>query len=115
MNKRSITIVAWVVLALAIGYYFGLKLTLQQGVKRVLSGLEDKQYFAAVLSVAVLERLEKVDVDGAKRLAATNLAFYYRSKVRDVDPARTAEVRNRIEKLSEHSPILKEKLAAPPP
>ena len=115
MNKRSLTIGASILLALAVGYYFGLRLALQQGVRKALSGLEDKHYFAAVLSVATLEKLENGDVDGAKRLAATNLAGYYRSKVRDADAARSAEVRDRIEKLSGHSPILKEKLGTPPP
>ena len=115
MNKRNIAIGASILLAFAVGNYFGLRLTFHQGVKKALSSLDDQQYFAAVLSVATLDRLENGDVDAAKRLAATNLASYYRSKGRRTDPVRSAEVRSRIEKLSEHSPILKEKLGAPPP
>ena len=115
MNKRNIAIGASILLAFAVGYYFGLRLTFREGVKRALSSLDDQQYFAAALSVATLERLEDGDVDAAKRLAAMNLASYYRSNVRRTDPARSAEVRGRIEKLSDHSPILKEKLGAPPP
>jgi hypothetical protein len=114
MNTRRIAIALWLIVAFITGYYLGMRFELAGYARRAFVGIGDQQYFAAALSVAGLERLERGDIEGAKRLLATDLAGYYRSTVRDADPRRQAQLCEQIQKTSEHSAVLKEMLAKPP-
>ena len=61
-----------------------------------------------------LTALENGDIDGTKRLLATNVSGYYRSSIKDDPFAIEPKLRETIEKTSEHSPVLKQMLATPP-
>ncbi len=113
MNTRRALIALWLFVAFIVGYFLGMRLDLAGYAHRAFVGITDQQYFASTLSIAGLERLERGDIDGAKRLLATNVSGYYRHPVRDADPRRQAQIREQIEKTSEHSPILKEMLMKP--
>jgi len=101
------------VVAFFLGYYLGMRLELAGYAHRAFRGITDQQYYATMLSIAGLERLERGDVDGAKRLLATNVSSYYRHPLRDSDPRRQAQIREQIQKTSEHSPMLKDMLTKP--
>jgi hypothetical protein len=65
MNQRRLLVVLSIVLAFATGYNLGFKWTAGWMAKSALKRLADSDFYAASLSVAGLERLEKGDVDGA--------------------------------------------------
>jgi hypothetical protein len=113
MNTRRVAIVLWLFVAFVVGYVLGIRLELAGYMHRAFRGVSDQQYYATMLSIAGLERLERGDIDGAKRLLSTNVSSYYRYPVGDTDPRRQAQIREQIEKTSEHSPLLKEMLAKP--
>ena len=113
MNFRRVAIGLWLFVAFTAGYVVDMRLELAGYLHRAFRGITDQQYFATTLSIAGLERLERGDIDGAKRLLATNISSYYRYPAPDVDPRRAAQLREQIQKTSEHSPMLKEMLAKP--
>ena len=75
--------------------------------------LADSDFYAATLSVAALHHLEKGDIDGAKRVLATDLSGYVRSKAKEVPSSHEAVLLQQIQKASEDSTILKQMLAQP--
>jgi hypothetical protein len=103
----------FIFLAFLSGYYLGLRLTLLEEAKRAFRDVGDTQRFAAMISVTTLDRLESGDVDGAKRLLATNVFGYYRSNIKDDPFAVQAKLREMIEKTGDRSPVLKQLLATP--
>jgi hypothetical protein len=113
MNTQRLTIVLGLVVAFFLGYFFGMRLELAGYAHRAFRGISDQQYYATMLSIARLERLECGDIDGAKRLLATNVSSYYRHPLRDTDPRRQAQIREEIQQTSEHSPMLKQMLTKP--
>ncbi len=112
MNSRRIAIVLSILLAAFAGYYLGLRLTL---LREAFRDVGDAQRFAAtaIVSVTALDRLENGDVNGAKRLLATNVASYYHANIKYDPFAVQLKLRETIEKTSERSPVLKEMLAKP--
>jgi hypothetical protein len=115
MNSHRIAIVLWIVVSFVTGYYLGMRFELGGYAKRAFVGIGDQQYFAAALSVAGVELLERGDVDGAKRLLGTRLSGYYHSQIKDADPVRQAQLREQIKKTSDHSRTLKDMLTKPTP
>jgi hypothetical protein len=95
------------------GCYLGLRLTLLKEAKKAFRDIGNTQRFAAMISVTALDRLENGDIDGTKRLLATNVSGYYRSSIKDDPFAIEPKLRETIEKTSEHSPVLKQMLATP--
>ena len=83
--------------------------------RSALKRLSDSDFYAATLSVAGLERLEKGDIDGAKHVLATDLSAYVRSKAKEVPSSHEAVLLQQIQKTSEHSTMLKQMLAKPSP
>ena len=75
----------------------------------------DTGYLAAVVSLTALDRLERGDVEEAKRLLADNIATYCKSDVPDAYPTRKAHFREHAEKLSARSLVLKERLSKSSP
>jgi hypothetical protein len=51
-----------------------------------------------MISVTALDRLENGDIDGTKRLLATNVSGYYRSSIKDDPFAIEPKLRETIEK-----------------
>jgi len=113
MNTQRLTIVLGLVVAFFLGYFLGMRLELAGYAHRAFRGISDQQYYATMISIAGLERLERGDIDGTKRLLATNVSSYYLHPLRDADPRRQAQIREQIQKTSEHSPMLKEMVATP--
>ena len=113
MNTQRLTIVLGLVVAFFLGYFLGMRRELAGYAHRVFRGISDQQYYATMISIAGLERLERGDIDGTKRLLATNVSSYYLHPLRDADPRRQAQIREQIQKTSEHSPMLKEMVATP--
>jgi hypothetical protein len=109
MKTRYIIVALLVVLAFAIGYNLGLRVALVPGAKKAIDGLRDTQLLASSVSIATLDRLERGDAEGAKRLLATQISGYYRSDLIDVSGKGPA-TRKHIEDLSSRSPILKQML-----
>jgi hypothetical protein len=112
MKTRHFTVAVAVLLTLLVGYYLGLRLTLAEGAKKAFRGLRDTQLLASSVSVTTLDRLERGDVEGAKRLLATQISGYYRSDMIDAS-GNGAITRKYIEDLSSRSPVLKEMLSSP--
>jgi hypothetical protein len=112
MNSRRIAIVLSILFSAFVGYYLGLRLTL---LREALRGVGAEQRFAAtaISSVTALDRLENGDVNEAKRLLATNVASYYHSNIKYDPFGVQPKLREKIEKTSEHSSVLKEMLAKP--
>jgi hypothetical protein len=113
MNERRLIVVLSILLAFAAGVFLGLRGTLAWTSRVALKRLADSEFYAATLSVAGLERLEKGDIDGAKRVLATDLSAYVKSKAKEVPSSHEAVLLQQIQKTSEHSPMLKEMLAKP--
>jgi len=115
MNGRRIAIVLSLLLAAFAGYYLGLRLTLLREAAKAFREVGDAQRFTAtaIVSVTALDRLENGDVNGAKRILATNVASYYHSNIKYDPFAVQLKLRETIEKTSERSPVLKEMLAKP--
>jgi hypothetical protein len=109
MKTRYITVALLVVLAFVIGYNLGLRLTLVPGAKKAINGLRDTELLASSISIAALDRLERGDTEGAKRLLATQVSGYYRSDMIDAS-GKGAATRKHIEDLSMRSPLLKQML-----
>ncbi len=112
---RRITVGLAVILAFVSGYYLGLKLVLPGTASKLFRDATDTGYFAAVISFATLDRLERGDAESAKRLLAQNISIYCRSNVPDADPSRRTKLREDAEKLSSRSPVLKEMLTKSSP
>ena len=104
--------VAVVVLAVLVGYNLGLRLTLAKEATKALRRLRDTQLLASTISITTLDRLERGDSDGAKRLLATQISAYYRSDMNDTS-VEGATVRQHIQDLSARSPVLKQMLDSP--
>jgi hypothetical protein len=102
-----------VLLAFVSGCYLALRLTLLKEAKKAFRDIGNTQRFAAMISVTALDRLENGDIDGTKRLLATNVSGYYRLSIKDDPFAIEPKLRETIEKTSEHSPVLKQMLATP--
>lgn len=115
ITTRRIVIGLSVILAFLAGYFLGVNLVFPGSVKKLFRDAADTGYFAAVISLGTLDRLERGDVDGAKRLLAQNVSIYCRSDLPDADPARKAKLRRQAEEVSTHSPALKEQLAKSSP
>ena len=115
ITTRRILIGLSVFLAFLAGCYVGVSLVLPGSIKKLFRDTSDTGYFAAVLSLGTLDRLERGEVDGAKRLLAQNVSIYCRSDMADADPTRKAKLRRQAEEVSAHSPALKEQLAKPSP
>ncbi len=98
-----------VILAFLVGSYLGMRLTLVPGAKRALDRIRDTQLLASSVSMATLDRLERGDVEGAKRLLATQVSGYYCSDMIDAS-GQGAATRKHIEALSSRSPVLKQML-----
>jgi hypothetical protein len=113
MNQRRLLVVLSILLAFAAGYSLGFRWALALYARSGLKRLADSEFYAATLSLAGLERLEKGDVDGAKRVLATDLSAYVRSKAKEVPSSHEAVLLQQFKKTSEHSPMLKEMLAKP--
>jgi hypothetical protein len=113
MNTRRLAVLLVVLLVFMSGYYLGLRWTLLKEAKKAFRDVGNTQRHATMISVAALDRLENGDIDGAKRLRATNVSDYYRSSIKDDPFAVEPKLREMIEKTSEHSPVLKQMLAAP--
>ena len=113
MNQRRLLVVLSILLAFAAGYSLGFRWTIALYARSALKRLADSEFYAATLSVAGLERLEKGDIDGAKRVLATDLSAYVRSKAKEVPSSHEAVLLQQIQKTSERSPMLKEMLAKP--
>ncbi len=103
-----------ILLAFATGYSVGFRWTIALTARSALKRLADSDFYAATLSVSGLEHLERGDIDGAKRLLATDLAGYFRKKSKEVPSSHEAVLLHQIERTSEHSAILKQMLAKPP-
>jgi len=112
---RRIVIGLSVFLAFLAGCYLGVSLVLPGSMKKLLRDASDSGYFAAVISLSTLDRLERGDVDGAKRLLAQNVSIYCKSDMPDADATRKTKLRGQAEEVSAHSPALKEQLAKPSP
>jgi hypothetical protein len=84
MNQRRLLVVLSILLAFAAGYLLGFRWTIALYARSALKRLADSEFYAATLSVVGLERLEKGDIDGAKRVLATDLSAYVRSKAKEV-------------------------------
>jgi hypothetical protein len=112
---RRFAVCLSVIFAFLIGYLLGVNLVFPGSVKKLFRDASDTRYFAAVISLGTLDRLERGDAEGAKRLLAQNLSFYCRSDMPETDPARRTQLRRQAEELSAHSPILKEQLAKTAP
>jgi hypothetical protein len=110
---HRLTIILGLLVSFFFGYYLGMRLELAGYAHRAFRGISDQQYYATILSIAGLERLERGDIDGTKRLLATNVSSYYRHPPGDADPRRQAQIREQIEKTKEQSPMLKEMLTKP--
>jgi hypothetical protein len=115
ITTRRIVIGLSVFLAFLAGCYLGVNLVLPGSMKKLFRDASDTGYFAAVISLGTLDRLERGDVDGAKRLLAQNVSIYCRSDLPDADPTRRIQLRRQVEEVSTHSPALKEQLAKPSP
>jgi hypothetical protein len=115
MTTRRIVIGLSVILAFLAGYFLGVNLVFPGSVKKLFRDAADTGYFAAVISLGTLDRLERGDVDGAKRLLAQNISIYCRSDLPDADPTRRIQLRRQVEELTAHSPALREQLAKPSP
>jgi hypothetical protein len=113
MNQRRFLVIVSILCAFAIGYNLGFRWTVAWTARSALKRLADSDFYAATLSVAGLEHLERGDIDGAKRLLAGNLSSYVRSKAKEVPSSHEAVLLQQIEKTSEHSTILKEMLTKP--
>lgn len=113
MNERRLIIVLSILLAFAAGVFLGLRGTLAWTSRVALKRLADSDFYAATLSVSGLELLERGDIEGAKRLLASDLSGYRRSKAKQVPSAHEAALLQQIEKTSEHSAILKQMLTTP--
>jgi hypothetical protein len=106
MKSRHVLIALLILLGFMSGYLLGLRLTLIPGAKRAITHLRDTQFFATTISIATLERLERGDVDGAKRLLANEISGYYHSDMIDASE-NSASMRKAVEELSTRSPVLK--------
>jgi len=104
-----------IILAFVLGYYLGINLVLPGSANKLFRDASDTGYFAALISLASLDRLERGDADGAKRLLAQNVSSYCRSDMPDADPTRRAQFRHHAEELSARSAVLKELLAKSSP
>ncbi len=110
-TTRRFVIGLSVFLAFLAGCYLGVNLVLPSSMKKLFRDTSDNGYFAAVMSLATLEVLERGDVEGGKRLLAQNVSIYCRSDLPDADPTRKAKLLRQAEEVSAHSPALKEQLA----
>jgi hypothetical protein len=115
MNTRRIAIAFWIIMAFTVGYALGTNLVVMRSAKKAFADVADSQYFASLVSVTTLDRLESGKVDDAKRLLAINISGYYTSRMPDVDQLRKAQLCEKARKLSERSPVLKEMLAKSSP
>jgi hypothetical protein len=115
ITTRRFAIGLSVFLAFLAGCYLGVNLVLPGTMKKLLRDTSDSGYFAAVMSLGILEVLERGDAEGAKRLLAQNISIYCRSDMPDADPIRKAKLRQQAEKVSAHSPALREQLAKSSP
>ena len=115
ITTRRFVIGLSVFLAFLAGCYLGVNLALPSTMKKLFHDSSDTGYFAAVMSLATLEVLERGDVEGAKRLLAQNVSIYCRSNLPDADPTRKTKLRRQAEEVSAHSPALKEQLAKSSP
>jgi len=106
-------VIVSILCAFAVGYDLGFRWTLAWTSRSGLKRLADSDFYAATLSVSGLEHLERGDIDGAKRLLATDLAGYFRKKSKEVPSSHEAVLLHQIERTSEHSAILKQMLAKP--
>ena len=104
-----------VVLAFIAVSYLGLNLLVLGVGKKLFRDASNTGYFAALVSLTALDRLERGDVEDTKRLLADNIATYCKSDVPDADPTRKAHFREHAEKLSARSPVLKERLSKSDP
>ena len=104
-----------VILAFLAGYLLGVNLVFPGSVKKLFRDASDTGYFAAIISLGTLDRIERGDVEGAKRLLAQNISIYCRADIPDADPTRRSKLRQQAEKVSAHSPALKEQLAKSSP
>ena len=111
ITTRHFAISLSVILAFLAGYFLGVNLVFPGSVKKLFRDASDTGYFAAVISLGTLDRLERGDAEGAKRLLAQNISIYCRSDIPDADPTRRTQLRQQAEKVSAHSPALKEQLA----
>jgi hypothetical protein len=64
MNQRRLLVVLSILLAFTAGYSLGFRWTIALYARSSLKRLADSEFYAATLSLAGLERLEKGDVDG---------------------------------------------------
>jgi hypothetical protein len=112
---RRVVIALCVIFAFLAGYCLGVNLVLPRSAKKLFHDASDTGYFAAVISLTTLERLERGDLEGAKRLLAQNISIYCRSDLPDADPSRRTRLRRQAEEISAHSPALKEQLAKAAP
>lgn len=115
ITTRRIVIGLSIFLAFLAGCYLGVNLVLTGTIKELLRNGSDTSYSAALISLGTLDQLERGNADGAKRLLAQNVSIYCRSDLPDADPARKAKLRRQAEKISAHSPALKEQLAKSSP
>ena len=115
ITTRRIAVGLSVFLAFLAGCYLGVNLALPGTMKKLFRDTSDTGYSTAVSSLSTLELLERGDTEGVKRLLAQNVSIYCRSDMPDADPARKAKLRRQAEKISAHSPALKEQLAKSSP
>ena len=115
ITTRRFAVCLSVVVAFLVGYFLGVNLVFPDSVKKLFRDASDTGYFAAIISLATLDRLERGDAEGAKRLLAQNISRYCRSDMPEADPTRRTQLRRQAEEVSAHSPILKEQIAKSAP
>ena len=115
ITTRRIVVGLSVFLAFLAGCYLGVNLVVAGTMKKLLRNSSDTGYSTAVMSLSTLELLERGETEGVKRLLAQNISMYCRSDMPDADPTRKAKLRRQAEKISAHSPALKEQLAKSSP
>jgi hypothetical protein len=115
IRTRRLLIGLFVVLAFLVVAYVELNLVVFGVGKKFFRDASDIGYSTAVWSLGTLDLLERGDVDGVKRLLASNVAGYCKSGLPDADPTRKAHFRELAEKVSTRSPALKERLSKSAP
>ena len=114
-RTRRLVIGLCVVLAFIVVAYVELNLVVFVVGKKLFRDASNTGYSMAVWSLGTLDLLERGDVEGVKRLLATNIATYCKSGLPDADPTRKAHFREQAEKLSTRSAALKECLSKSAP
>jgi hypothetical protein len=111
--------VAWIVSAI-VGAAIGVSITTSFYIRAIrslassaLQSMEDTQRYRAVLSMAVLERLEANQSDPAKLLLAREVDMYYRYSLGLPQSAERKRILEHIERLRAKCAVLNEEPSKP--